>query len=108
MCVIGGGVIGLELGSVWARYGAKVTVVEFLNSIGGVGIDMGVAKDFQRTLQKQGLKFKLGTKVMGAQKQANGSYKVLMEGKARISRFSKFFIDKYQNFLSINIKIFYR
>ena len=45
MCVIGGGVIGLELGSVWARYGAKVTVVEFLNSIGGVGIDMGVAKD---------------------------------------------------------------
>ena len=90
MCVIGGGVIGLELGSVWARYGAKVTVVEFLNSIGGVGIDMGVAKDFQRTLQKQGLKFKLGTKVMGAQKQANGSYKVLMEGKARIFIFSTF------------------
>merc|ERR1712050_143974 len=72
MCVIGGGVIGLELGSVWARYGAKVTVVEFLNSIGGVGIDGEVAKNFQRTLQKQGLKFKMGTKVMGADKQGDG------------------------------------
>merc|ERR1712233_266312 len=81
MCVIGGGVIGLELGSVWARYGAKVTVVEFLNSIGGVGIDADVAKQFQRTLQKQGLKFKLGTKVNGAEKLADGTYKVKMEGK---------------------------
>jgi len=81
LCVIGGGVIGLELGSVWSRFGSKVTVVEFLNSIGGIGIDGEVAKQFQRTLQKQGIKFKMGTKVMGADKQADGSYKVKMEGK---------------------------
>ena len=79
MTVIGGGVIGLELGSVWSRFGAKVTVVEFLNTIGGIGIDGEVAKNFQRTLQKQGLKFKMGTKVLGADKQADGSYKVNME-----------------------------
>lgn len=81
LTVIGGGVIGLELGSVWQRFGSKVTVVEFLNTIGGVGIDLDVAKQFQRTLQKQGIKFKMGTKVMGAEKQADGSYKVKMEGK---------------------------
>ena len=50
----------------WGRLGAEVTAVEFLNSIGGVGIDAEVAKTFQRILQKQGMKFKLGTKVTGA------------------------------------------
>jgi dihydrolipoamide dehydrogenase len=69
MVVIGGGVIGLELGSVWSRLGAEVTVVEFLGAIGGVGIDEEVAKQFQRTLTKQGLKFKLNTKVLSAEKQ---------------------------------------
>ncbi|EEB88941.1 hypothetical protein MPER_13026, partial [Moniliophthora perniciosa FA553] len=74
MIVIGGGVIGLELGSVWSRLGADVTVVEFLGGIGGVGIDEEVAKQFQRLLQKQGLKFKLNTKVVGGErvKSANG------------------------------------
>merc|ERR1712137_32279 len=48
--------------------GAKVTAVEFMNLIGGVGIDSEMAKSFQRILTKQGLKFKLGTKVTGAQK----------------------------------------
>ncbi|KAH8831415.1 dihydrolipoamide dehydrogenase [Flagelloscypha sp. PMI_526] len=69
MVVVGGGVIGLELGSVWSRLGAEVTVVEFLNGIGGVGIDEEVAKQFQRTLAKQGIKFKLGTKVTAAEKK---------------------------------------
>ena len=59
MVVIGGGIIGLEMGSVWSRLGAEVTVVEFLGSIGGVGIDEEVSKQFQRLLAKQGLKFKL-------------------------------------------------
>jgi len=77
--VIGGGVIGLELGSVWSRFGSKVTAVEFLGSIGGVGIDGEVSKNFQRSLQKQGMKFKLNTKVTGAEKQADGSYKVAIE-----------------------------
>lgn len=66
--MIGAGVIGVELGSVWSRLGAEVTLVEFLGHVGGMGIDMDIAKNFQRILQKQGLKFKLSTKVMGAEK----------------------------------------
>ncbi|GJE96102.1 dihydrolipoyl dehydrogenase [Phanerochaete sordida] len=69
MVVIGGGVIGLELGSVWSRLGAQVTVVEFMGGIGGAGIDEEIAKQFQRSLQKQGLKFKLNTKVLSAEKK---------------------------------------
>ena len=66
MIVIGAGVIGLELGSVWSRLGSQVTCVEFLSTIGGMGIDGEIAKNFQRILQKQGLKFKLKTKVKTA------------------------------------------
>ncbi|KAK9500606.1 hypothetical protein O3M35_001844 [Rhynocoris fuscipes] len=72
LVVIGAGVIGLELGSVWGRLGADVTAVEFMTSIGGVGIDGEVSKTFQRILSKQGMKFKLGTKVTGAAKSGNG------------------------------------
>lgn len=68
MVVVGGGIIGLEMGSVWSRLGAEVTVVEFLGGIGGVGIDEEIAKQFQRTLQKQGFKFKLNAKVLGGKK----------------------------------------
>ncbi|XP_037933608.1 dihydrolipoyl dehydrogenase, mitochondrial-like [Teleopsis dalmanni] len=71
MVVIGAGVIGLELGSVWSRLGAEVVAVEFMTSIGGVGIDADVAKNFQKILTKQGLQFKLGTKVMGATRSGN-------------------------------------
>jgi len=69
MVVIGGGIIGLEMGSVWSRLGAEVTVVEFLGGIGGVGIDEEISKQFQRTLTKQGMKFKLQTKVLSAEKK---------------------------------------
>ncbi|KAG1883179.1 hypothetical protein F4604DRAFT_1741205 [Suillus subluteus] len=69
MVVIGGGIIGLEMGSVWSRLGAEVTVVEFLGTIGGAGIDEEVAKQFQKILTKQGIKFKLNTKVLSADKQ---------------------------------------
>jgi dihydrolipoamide dehydrogenase len=62
MVVIGAGVIGLELGSVWRRLGAEVTVVEFLDTI-GAGMDAEVATAFQRGLTKQGLIFRMGTKV---------------------------------------------
>jgi dihydrolipoamide dehydrogenase len=65
LVVIGAGVIGLELGSVWRRLGAEVTVVEFLDRI-VPGIDEETAKTFQRSLTKQGVKFKLGSKVTGA------------------------------------------
>jgi dihydrolipoamide dehydrogenase len=62
LLVIGAGVIGLELGSVWRRLGSQVTVVEFLDRI-LPGIDLEVAKQFQRLLQKQGMAFKLASKV---------------------------------------------
>lgn len=70
--VVGGGVIGLELGSVWARLGAKVTVVEYLDSILG-GMDGEVAKQFQRLLAKQGIEFKLGAKVTAVEKTDKGA-----------------------------------
>ncbi|WP_375777993.1 dihydrolipoyl dehydrogenase [Bradyrhizobium sp. ma5] len=62
LLIVGAGVIGLELGSVWHRLGAKVTVVEFLDRI-LPGMDGEVAKQFQRILEKQGFTFKLGAKV---------------------------------------------
>jgi dihydrolipoamide dehydrogenase len=64
MVVIGGGVIGLELGSVWRRLGAKVTVVEFLDQI-LPGMDGDVRKEANKVFKKQGMEFKLGTKVTG-------------------------------------------
>jgi dihydrolipoamide dehydrogenase len=64
LLIIGAGVIGLELGSVWHRLGAQVTVVEFLDRI-LPGMDGEVAKQFQRILEKQGFAFKLGAKVTG-------------------------------------------
>jgi dihydrolipoamide dehydrogenase len=72
LVVVGGGVIGLELGSVWARLGAKVTVVEFLDTILG-GMDGEVSKQFQRLLAKQGFDFKLGAKVTGVARQDAGA-----------------------------------
>jgi dihydrolipoamide dehydrogenase len=72
LVVVGGGVIGLELGSVWARLGAKVTVVEYLDTILG-GMDGEVAKQMQRLLAKQGLEFRLGAKVTGVAKAGKGA-----------------------------------
>ncbi|KAG7233876.1 hypothetical protein INR49_006473 [Caranx melampygus] len=82
LIVIGAGVIGVELGSVWQRLGSKVTAVEFLGHVGGMGIDMEISKNFQRILQKQGLKFKLSTKVMGATKRPDGKIDVAVEAAA--------------------------
>lgn len=65
LIVIGAGIIGLELGSVWRRLGAEVTVIEYLDRI-CPGMDAEVAKTFQRTLAKQGVNFRLGAKVTGA------------------------------------------
>jgi len=65
LAVIGAGVIGLELGSVWSRLGAEVTVIEFLDHI-LPGMDGDLSKQMKRTLTKQGITFKLSTKVTGA------------------------------------------
>ncbi|KAF9103530.1 dihydrolipoamide dehydrogenase precursor [Mortierella sp. GBA35] len=78
MVVIGAGVIGLELGSVWQRLGAEVTVVEYLGAI-GAGMDGDMAKAFHRTLSKQGFKFKLSTKVIGTEQLADGRVGVKVE-----------------------------
>jgi dihydrolipoamide dehydrogenase len=67
MIVIGAGIIGLELGSVWRRLGAEVTVVEYLDRI-LPGADGEVAKQAQRIFAKQGIEFKLGMKVTGVEK----------------------------------------
>ncbi|NOG73436.1 dihydrolipoyl dehydrogenase [Roseicella sp. DB1501] len=71
LVVIGGGVIGLELGSVWRRLGAEVTVIEFLDRL-VPGMDGEIAKQLERILGKQGIKFRLKSKVTGATKGKDG------------------------------------
>ncbi|MBC8716438.1 dihydrolipoyl dehydrogenase [Ochrobactrum sp. Marseille-Q0166] len=72
LVVVGGGVIGLELGSVWSRLGSKVTVVEYLDKVLGA-MDGEVSKQFQRLLEKQGIAFKLSAKVTGVEKAGKGA-----------------------------------
>jgi len=71
LVVVGGGVIGLEMGSVWARLGTKVTVVEFLGGICGA-MDVETAKAFQKILEKQGMKFMMNTKVTASEVSDSG------------------------------------
>jgi dihydrolipoamide dehydrogenase len=80
LLIVGAGVIGLELGSVWRRLGAEVTVVEFLDRI-LPGIDLEVARQFQRLLQKQGMTFRLASKVTGIDSSGN-SLKANVEAAA--------------------------
>ena len=72
MVVVGAGVIGSELGSVWSRLGAKVTVVEFLGKVLGP-MDGEVSKQFQKLMEKQGIEYKLGAKVTGVEKTSSGA-----------------------------------
>lgn len=71
LLIIGGGVIGLEMGSVWSRLGAKVTVVEYLDRI-TPSMDLEVSKSFQKILEKQGITFQLSTKVTDVKKSKSG------------------------------------
>lgn len=80
LVVIGGGVIGLEMGSVWSRLGAEVTVVEYLDRITPT-MDGEISKSFQKVLQKQGFKFKLGSKVTAVEK-GDKTQKVIIEPAA--------------------------
>lgn len=77
LTLIGAGIIGLELGSVWARLGSEVNVIEFLDRI-MPGADSEIARDAKRTFEKQGLKFQLGTKVTGV-KKGKSALKLSME-----------------------------
>ncbi len=67
LTLIGAGVIGLEMGSVWSRLGSEVTVIEFLDHI-MPGADAEISKQSKRIFEKQGLKFRMGTKVTGIEK----------------------------------------
>lgn len=78
MVVIGGGVIGLELGSVWRRLGADVTVIEYLDRI-VPGVDTEIANSFLRILKKQKMKFKLSTKVVASRRDGD---KVILDTEA--------------------------
>lgn len=80
MIVIGGGVIGLELGSVWRRLGSEVLVVEFLDRI-LPGMDVEVGRQFQRILGKQGMQFRLSSKVTAVERGKKGA-KVTIEPAA--------------------------
>jgi dihydrolipoamide dehydrogenase len=77
LLVVGAGYIGLEMGTVWRRLGSKVTVVEFLDRV-TPGMDGEVSKEFQKILAKQGMEFKLGTKVTGVDTSGN-TVKVTVE-----------------------------
>src|SRR6266699_1164294 len=77
LLVVGAGVIGLELGSVWRRLGSEVLVVEFLDRI-VPGVDGEVARQFQRLLERQGMTFKLSSKVVGVE-QTGESLSVAVE-----------------------------
>ncbi|HEX3430381.1 MAG TPA: dihydrolipoyl dehydrogenase [Rhizomicrobium sp.] len=77
LLVVGAGYIGLELGSVWRRLGSDVTVVEFLDRI-TPGLDAEIAKQFQRILQRQGMRFLLSSKVAGIERKA-GALSVQVE-----------------------------
>ena len=83
MVVIGGGAIGLELGSVWARLGTKVTVVEFLPRIAAM-FDEDITQALQKLLQKQGIKFHLGTGVESAEKTKGGVRLTAVRGDKKV------------------------
>ena len=78
LLVVGAGIIGLELGSVWQRLGARVTVVEFLDRI-IPGVDSEAARQMQRILQKQGFEFRLSSKVKSIDKQDDGTLTARLE-----------------------------
>lgn len=86
MVVIGGGAIGLEMGSVWMRMGAQVTVIEFADMIAST-VDTQISKMLLRVLGKQGMKFELGSKVTGASIKKDGditvNFEVLKDGSKK-------------------------
>lgn len=75
----------------WSRLGTEVTAVEFMSSIGGLGIDGEMSKAFQRILTKQGIKFKLGTKVLSAARSGDNvsvEVETVKTGKVSVFQFS--------------------
>lgn len=81
LVVIGAGVIGLELGSVWSRLGSEVVCVEYLDRVAPF-LDGEVGKTFKQVLEKQGMKFMMSTKVVSAEKTSNGGVRITVESAA--------------------------
>ena len=95
LAVIGGGYIGLEMGSVWSRLGSDVTVIEYLDHI-TPGMDREISNEFQKILTKQGIKFKLGSKVQSVDKKGNLvsiKYTNLENSKEEILDFDKVLVS---------------
>jgi dihydrolipoamide dehydrogenase len=89
LAVIGGGVIGLEMGSVWSRLGSDVTVIEFMDKI-CPAMDTELTKKFQSTLKKQGFKFKMKTKVTKSQVEDDGVTLTMEPSKGGDAKEDKF------------------
>ncbi len=95
LAIIGGGYIGLEMGSVWSRLGSEVTVIEYLNYI-TPGMDREISKEFQKILSKQGIKFKMESKVESVQNKGNLveiKYKNVKNSKEEILEFDKVLVS---------------
>ena len=86
LIVIGGGYIGLEMGSVWSRLGSQVEVIEYLDHI-TPGMDKEISDSFLKILKKQGLKFHLSTKVNSVKKNSNGAIVEAMSKEGDIKKF---------------------
>ena len=91
LAVIGGGYIGLEMGSVWSRLGSDVTVIEYLDFI-TPGMDREVSNEFQKILTKQGIKFKMGSKVNTV--NSNGDFVTISYTDIKNSKEEKIEVDK--------------
>ncbi len=95
LAVIGGGYIGLEMGSVWSRLGSEVTVIEYLENI-TPGMDEEISKEFKKILIKQGIKFKMGSKVNSVNNSTNGviiNYTDIKNSKDETSEFDKVLVS---------------
>jgi dihydrolipoamide dehydrogenase len=95
LAVIGGGYIGLEMGSVWSRLGSDVTVIEYLDYI-TPGMDREISNEFQKILSKQGIKFKMGSKVDTVKDQGKSvsiSYTNVKSSKKEIMKVDKVLVS---------------
>ena len=95
LAVIGGGYIGLEMGSVWSRLGSDVTVIEYLEHI-TPGMDREISKEFMKILTKQGIKFKMGSRVDKVKSSSAGvsiNYTDLKNSKEETLQFDKVLIS---------------
>ena len=95
LAVIGGGYIGLEMGSVWSRLGSEVTVIEYLENI-TPNMDREISNEFKKILIKQGIKFKMGSKVNSVQNEGSGviiNYTDIKNSKEETLKFNKVLVS---------------